>query len=472
MIQRLRLFLSMCLAATATPAAAETAAVIIGNSAYRSGLPTVDYAERDADAIRTYLIDVMQIDPDNIIDLRNATKAQMETALGTATNPKGKLWHYAGSKKDDEVFIYYSGHGVSGLNDRRQYLLPTDAMPDFAELNGYPLSTLYNNLKGFKRATVVIDSCFSGSSAGGTLFPSSSGGVIVPLSEEVDDSLTVLTAAGSNQLASWDHDAKQGLFTEYFLRGVYGAADQNQDGVVWADELKTYLDDTMTRAARRTFGREQNVSLSGNFDRVFASFPPGQKPVRPTQVAEEPEQPKAEEAQTQIAAVQPKTIEPEYEDVPVYEEEPSPALVVTRRYGVAMRRAKVLERPEKGAEIMTYVRPDQSVMLTGRTEDGKWYETDTNGIIGFIRRANVALLEAGELARWRAASTTGKIENYRAYLRHHPDGYYAVRAERFIERNSVTTRDDTINIYRAPPPRPNKHPPPPPRRDRPLFPRH
>ena len=466
MIQRLRIIASMYLAVFAAPAAAETAAVIIGNSAYGSNLPTVDYAERDADAIRTYLIDVMKVDPDNIIDLRNATKAQMETALGTATNPKGKLWHYAGSKKDDEVFVYYSGHGVSGLNDQRQYLLPTDAMPDFAELNGYPLSTLYNNLKGFKRATVVIDSCFSGSSAGGTLFPSSSGGVIVPLNEEVNDSLTVLTATGSNQLASWDHDAKQGLFTEYFLRGVYGEADANTDGVVWADELKAYLDQNMSKAARRNFGREQNASLSGNFDRVFASYPPGNKPIRPNNVIEEtqPEQPKK-----QVASVAPKAAAPKIED-PYVTVEPTTPLVVTRRYGVAMRNAKVFEHPDKGTEIVTFVRKDQSLMLTGRTEDGKWYETDTNGIIGFIKRSNVALLEAGELARWRAASTTGKVKNYRAYLRHHPDGYFAQRAERFIENNTVATQDDSVYIYRAPPPRPGNRPPPP-RRDKPLFPR-
>ena len=465
MIQRLRIIVSMYLAAWAAPAAAETAAVIIGNSAYGSNLPTVEYAERDSDAIRTYLIDVMKVDPDNIIDLRNATKAQMETALGTATNPKGKLWHYAGSKKDDEVFVYYSGHGVSGLNDQRQYLLPTDAMPDFAELNGYPLSTLYNNLKGFKRATVVIDSCFSGSSAGGTLFPSSSGGVIVPLSEEVDDSLTVLTAAGSNQLASWDHDAKQGLFTEYFLRGVYGDADTNTDGVVWADELKSYLDANMTKAARRNFGREQNASLSGNFDRVFASYSPGNKPVRPTTVVEEK---KSEESKAQVAAVEPKNVAPQVEE-PYVTVDPSPSLVVTRRYGVAMRNAKVFEQPDKNTEIVTFARKDQSLMLTGRTEDGKWYETDTNGIIGFIKRANVALLEAGELARWRAASTTGKVKNYRAYLRHHPDGYFAQRAIRFIENTTAMDQDEGVNIYRAPPPRPNKRPPP--RRDKPFFPR-
>ena len=37
--------------------------------------------------------------------------------------------------------------------------------------------------------------------------------------------MTILTAAGPTQLANWDTTDRHGLFTEYFLRAVYGAAD-------------------------------------------------------------------------------------------------------------------------------------------------------------------------------------------------------------------------------------------------------
>lgn len=450
----------------AAPANSETAAVIIGNSQYGAGLPDVTYAERDADAIRAYLTDVLGFDADNIIDLRNATKAQMETALGTATNPQGKLWRYAGAE-DGEVFVYYSGHGVSGLSDQRQYLLPIDALPDFAELNGYPLATLYRNLQNFKRATVVIDSCFSGSSAGGTLFPSSSGGVIVPLNEPVNESLTVLTAAGSNQLASWDHQARLGLFTEYFLRGVYGGADENNDGVVWADELKTYLDNTMTKAARREYGREQNVSLTGNVNRVFASFTPDQKPVRPgmsdSSVSGEAEA-AAEPPSTAIAAAPPEAgLETDLQD----EREEPRILHFTQRYGVAVHRAPVFDAPRKGAETITFLREDQALMLTGRTPNGKWLEADVNGLVGYVRRAAVADLERGELRHWQAAKNSGQLKDYRVYLRKYPNGYFADRAVEFIEDDTVY-RDD-ITIHRPPPPPPRKRPP---LRERPFMPGH
>ena len=58
-------------------------------------------------------------------------------------------------------------------------------------------------------------------------------------------------------------DAKQGLFTRYFLEAVYGAADFDADGAVDLSEVKTYLDRTMTRRARRDFLREQEAWVSG-----------------------------------------------------------------------------------------------------------------------------------------------------------------------------------------------------------------
>ena len=37
------------------------------------------------------------------------------------------------------MVVFYSGHGVPGLKDRRGYLLPADADPDSVEINGFPL---------------------------------------------------------------------------------------------------------------------------------------------------------------------------------------------------------------------------------------------------------------------------------------------------------------------------------------------
>ena len=50
-------------------------AVIIGNRTYgHSDVPPVDYAHRDAEAFRRYVLDVLGYDPRNVIHIEDATR--------------------------------------------------------------------------------------------------------------------------------------------------------------------------------------------------------------------------------------------------------------------------------------------------------------------------------------------------------------------------------------------------------------
>ena len=52
-------------------------AVIVGNKDYEHrDIPDVSFAHRDADAFRRYAVDVLGYDPENIIDLRDATRGR------------------------------------------------------------------------------------------------------------------------------------------------------------------------------------------------------------------------------------------------------------------------------------------------------------------------------------------------------------------------------------------------------------
>ena len=249
-------------------------AVIIGNKAYQDDrVPDVDYAHNDADAFYKFVVGTLGFSPDNVVDLRDATKARMESAFGAKGNVRGQLWRWAEADGSSDIVVFYSGHGVPGINDGRGYLLPVDANPDTAEINGYPIDVLYENLGKVpsKSVTVFLDACFSGASGdGGKLIEGAS-----PVYVEADVSgvagLTVLTAASGSQLASWDTKARHGLFTEHLLDALYGAADTDDDGGVSAAEAKLYLDRHMTRAARRTYGREQDAGLHGD-ESVVLSF--------------------------------------------------------------------------------------------------------------------------------------------------------------------------------------------------------
>jgi formylglycine-generating enzyme required for sulfatase activity len=258
-------------------------AVVIGNKSYGKGVPEVDFAHNDANAMHRFITDRLGYHPDNILDLRDATQAELIAAFGNEKSHKGKVWRWLRPGKSD-VIVFYSGHGVPGLNDRRGYLLPVNADPDAPELNGYPVDQLYVNLAklGARSVTVFLDACFSGDTPKGMVVRATSGILIEPRLPKGAKGLTVLTAASGKQVASWDEKAKHGLFTRHLLAALGGLADSKEfgdgDGKVTLAEVKLYLDEEMTYAARRTYGREQNATSIGDEAAVLSIVPEGAEP--------------------------------------------------------------------------------------------------------------------------------------------------------------------------------------------------
>ena len=212
----------------------------------------------------------------NVILLKDATQSDLVSTFGTKGNHKGKLYDWLKPGKS-EVFVFYSGHGAPGPKDGRGYLLPVDANPMKVELNGYPLDTLYANIGKLpaKDVTIVIDACFSGGSASGSVVKSASSiSLKVVKSEASIPKATVVTAAGLSEIASWDMEAGLGLLTRHYLEGVTGAADGkffgNQDGKVTVAELKKFLGEEVTYKARRTYGRDQNPQVTGDKNKVIS----------------------------------------------------------------------------------------------------------------------------------------------------------------------------------------------------------
>ena len=251
-------------------------AVIIGNADYEHrDVPDVTFAHRDADAFRGYVVEVLGYAPENVVDLRDATRRELFDALGTRSDPHSLLWSYLDPDGGSDVVVFYSGHGVPGVNDGRGYLLPVDADPKAAEDDGYPIDLLYRNVGGLEEARsvrVYLDACFSGGShEGGLIRNASPVFVAATLPEGVGEKVTSLAAASGKQVASWDEDARHGLFTHHLLDALYGRGDADEDGTVTAAEAKRYLDRHMTRAARRQHRRVQRASLIGVKDAVLAS---------------------------------------------------------------------------------------------------------------------------------------------------------------------------------------------------------
>lgn len=257
------------------PADPDAVAVIVTNASYRGDIPPVDYAHNDGKAVRDYVIDGFGVEPRNIVHVQDAGLADMLDLFGNEREHRGRVWSLVRPGRS-KLFVFYSGHGVPGSRDRRGYMLPVDAEASRPEIGGYPLDLLYANLEKIDTAgtVVMIDACFSGQSAGGTLIEAASPVFMKAELPKPAGGLMVLAAAKADQVASWDRDARLGLFTNYLLRGLQGQADGaswgDGDGRVTLAEIGRYLGDEMSYAARRYHGRVQDPDVAGEQSTVLA----------------------------------------------------------------------------------------------------------------------------------------------------------------------------------------------------------
>jgi hypothetical protein len=92
-------------------------ALVIGNGQYQS-LPPVPTAERDAKALATLLKDSYGF---QVTLLQNATNRQILSALYDLSQELAE---------NDNLVVFYAGHGKRDLRNRRGWWLPVDAQPD------------------------------------------------------------------------------------------------------------------------------------------------------------------------------------------------------------------------------------------------------------------------------------------------------------------------------------------------------
>lgn len=255
----------------------DAVAVIIGNSAYRNGVPAVDYGTRDAEAMKLIAMRTLGLDASNILFLKDATRGSMDEIFGTDKDHKGKLWRHVDPDGRSDVYVFYSGHGMPGVNVEDAFLLPIDGDPNHANLNGYPLSLLYKNLGELKvkSATVFLDACFSGQSpdANTTQLIKHASPVFVTKTAPTEASkINMFSASSERQLSNWDAEVGHGIFTRWVLAGLAGEADEDKNREVTAKELHDYVSRQVRRSARRTHGREQDPQFKGNGSFVLSSF--------------------------------------------------------------------------------------------------------------------------------------------------------------------------------------------------------
>jgi len=245
--------------------------VIFGIEEYRN-VSSVRFALRDAQIMREYFQKSLGIPAANLYIKTNADASLSE--FKTVFDPKGWLAKNAG-KKDSEIFIYFSGHGVPTADGKRAYLLPADGNPNYAENSAYELNTLYSNLQAIKakQVTLFLDSCFSGANRDNEIILADARPVFIssPVAN-TSPNLAVFSAATGAQIANSYSDYQHGLFSYYLMKGLRGDADANRDKKITQQELNAYLAENVDEQARR-MGREQQPQLlSGDPEKVVVQW--------------------------------------------------------------------------------------------------------------------------------------------------------------------------------------------------------
>ena len=236
-------------------------AIVIGNKNYTNpDVPEVTFAHRDAAVMEQYLTKTLGYR--EVIVETDATQGKFFSLFGTEKKD-GKLQDYV-KEGESDVFIYYSGHGAPDPESKDGYFVPVDCDPAMVDVTGYSLDLFYNKINnlGAKSVTVVIDACFSGSSDQGMLLKN-----ISPVFIEVDetgqlaDEVTVFTSSSGEQVSSWYPEKKHSLYTYFFLKGLKGSADVDEDQSVTAEEMQFYVNEEVGFMARKLNSREQTPGL-------------------------------------------------------------------------------------------------------------------------------------------------------------------------------------------------------------------
>ncbi len=229
-----------------------TYVVVVGISDYQDkDIPDLLFADKDAETFANFLRSPAggALDGDHIQVLTNsqATAGRIAEALDALIEK---------SKKDDQVIIYFSGHGdVEGKKlTQPGFLLCWDS-PSRVYMGGgtYSLSFLQEvvstlSVQNQAKVVVITDACHAGKLAGSQI-----GGAQLTtanLAKQYANEVKILSCQPNEfSLEGEQWGGGRGVFSYHLVDGLLGLADRNNDGQVTLGEIDRYLEDHVTEEA-------------------------------------------------------------------------------------------------------------------------------------------------------------------------------------------------------------------------------
>jgi len=243
-------------------------AVIIGINNYRY-LPELDFAITDAEAIKDVLIHEFDYKDDHIILLteEQATLQRIREVLGDELPKK--------VRENDRVLVYWAGHGhVIDLPNGGEigYLIPADG----SLTNLYSTCLSMSEINSFaklipaKQLLLLIDAPFSGLATERTR---DLGDIDREYFERIirAKAVQIITAGRPAEAviesSRWGHS----VFAYELIKGLKEKlADYNNDGIITATELATYLKPNVTKRSNYRQTPQYHI-LDGKGEFVFVS---------------------------------------------------------------------------------------------------------------------------------------------------------------------------------------------------------
>ena len=253
-------------------------AVVVGVSEYKNaGIPSLKYADKDAEALANFLRrpEGGGYDNDHIRLLLNKD--------ATLENVKNALIKFLDQAIDiDLVVIYFAGHGAPDpARPQNMFLLTYDSDPSSLSITAFPMWDIQTVLARYisaKRVIVFTDACHSGGISANfatrglqTAEQNLVNQLLIDLSKS-KEGIVVFTASAAGEVSQEYSEMGHGVFTYYMLEGLEGKADYNNDYAVTINELMQYVEE---QVKRKTHGAQNPTRSQTEYDKeMTVSFIP------------------------------------------------------------------------------------------------------------------------------------------------------------------------------------------------------
>jgi hypothetical protein len=222
-------------------------AVVVGVADYDGSEYDLRYSDNDArlfyNHLRSALPNEMSGGKSVLLLNRNATRSNIINAMQQV---------FSQSTENDFIIFYFSGHGSPGNfcpTDLNQQLLSHDKVKEH-----------FKNAKARYRLCVA-DACFSGS-----IGAQSQNSSVAGSTQQLRDArIAVIMSSKPNQTSIETGALNQGIFSYYFINGLKGSADLNNDSYVTMGELFLY---TKNATAQKSNGNQVPVVYGKNLNLI------------------------------------------------------------------------------------------------------------------------------------------------------------------------------------------------------------